>query len=65
MQLGIDDDITPSDRLFADPLSREIERATFSREPALGRTVLRVNRTHASSQAFGADHNPVTDRNCA
>ena len=61
VQGRIKHDVAARDRVLADAVAGEIERATFARRAALGRAVLRMNRAYARRNSRGADGDVVAD----
>ena len=65
MQLRIEHHVAARDRILADAVAGEIERAALAGRAALGRAVLRVDRAHARRKPGRADRHAVADRDRA
>ena len=59
VQVGVEHEITASDRLLLDPWTRQVERAAIARLGDLGSSVLRMQGPNAGSQPGWTDLDPV------
>ena len=65
VQIGMEHEVAAVDRILADRVAREIERAALAAASALGGAVLRMDRAHARGKAGRTDQNVIADRDRA
>ena len=65
MQVGIEHDLAAGNRVLADAVAGQIERAALSGDAVLGRPVLRVERAHPRDQTRWADRHAISRSDCA